>query len=329
MKMSYSSKIASTRYRFLLPFSLWIALFGLFLVQCEEEEEEEKVEVGGEKLTCESLAVNLVNGSLTKEHPEVGLIVITEGNGNAGTCTGTFVSANTMITAAHCIDNTENGNAYYVPGIRPSLSDGSATFIKAEKVFHLDKTSEDFASQSQSAFDEIIYKDIAVLVFPDVTAPAVAGIAATNPQADEEVTLVGYGATKTVDIMTAADSDNGRRMGQSLIADSMPATPDDDRLIFIGGFTSEESEAVLGEKSLVSKGDSGGPILHDGKLAGVLSSASVTAEDPPKYYGIYNSLLSAEVQELFDRARAGGAVIPEPGEETVPAELASYAENCL
>ncbi len=70
----------------------------------------------------EESCYSVVNGQKTSSFKAVALIVYAEGDG-LFTCTGTFVSHNTMVTAAHCVPENLNDSLTFIPGNYVDLGD--------------------------------------------------------------------------------------------------------------------------------------------------------------------------------------------------------------
>lgn len=295
-------------------------LCAVSLVACGEKKEETEEEASGACDDSSSLA--LVNGHETTEYSAVGLIIMD----NKAACTGTFVSATTMITAAHCVNTSENGGIIYIPGAKPNFQDPNLVYVEALKVVHLGKTSDDFvASDSPSA--ELRLSDLAVVIFPPATAPAVVGLTSRRPGADDVVTMVGYGLTQLIDQIDDTPHDPSRVVGTNKIEDAPNDPAFEPSQLHLGFVTEAESVDADGAAAMVSKGDSGGPILLDGALAGIASQAGATVSSPVVYHGVYNDAIGAKALELYAAARAEGAVIPEPGDEPATEELGTYEEQ--
>lgn len=56
---------------------------------------------------------NLINGQATNWHPEVGYLVTVRTDGSAQACTATLIRRQTVISAAHCVDNYVSGYIYF------------------------------------------------------------------------------------------------------------------------------------------------------------------------------------------------------------------------
>jgi Trypsin len=274
---------------------------------------------------------SLVNGKESSEHPAVVLIVQQKSTG-VGVCTGTFVSSSTLITAAHCINSQPNGGIYYFPGSKPNLQAPTSPAIKATKAFHLGKTIEYFEGLNgniQPALD-----DLAIVVFPEGTAPAAVGLVGAKPPLEETVTMIGFGSTHVVGSPNLSNYTIARRIGTNKIKLAPNFQDFHPEQILVGYISEQASQNANGALSLASNGDSGGPILAGGLIAGIASTASFYPTTPALHFASYNSVNGPEAIQLIAQARQGGASIPEFGEvvdlknpNTLPSET-STPVNC-
>jgi V8-like Glu-specific endopeptidase len=257
--------------------------------------------------------LNLVNGVQTTEHPAVGLIIQRISSTSVESCTGTFVSSSAMVTAAHCIGSTPNGNISFYPGAQPNWQKPDPKPIAATKVFHLGKTKEDFDKLGPNP--EPVLEDIAIILFPEGTAPAALGLTTKRPPVDQTVTLVGFGSTHKVGSSNLNDYVIARRAGTNKIK-LFPDYPEyNPGQIMIGFITELQSTNAKGSLAVASNGDSGGPMISDGLLAGVSSTSAIADPAPGILFSSYTSVNSPEAVRLFAAAKAGGANIPALGEK--------------
>jgi hypothetical protein len=152
-----------------------------------------------------------------------------------GNCTGTFVSDNTLLTAAHCI--------------------GSSQTVRINRRINATSTKVLIHPETRRT-GRIGAYDIAVAIFPDNTAPATVPVYPQNPASGQEAVFVGYG-----------QSNNGagagtKRMGRNKIRDVSGDVIRSRR---------STSNAGSGEDVSVAPGDSGGPLFIDGHIAGITS----------------------------------------------------------
>lgn len=153
-------------------------------------------------------------------------------------CTATFVSHNTMVTAAHCTLQTRVIALPELGGVRSVKVYGYPSRFPA-----------------LGTIDDP--NDVAVVVFPDNTAPAHARLATKEPKKGDAVTLVGYGSC--TEFRGPAETLK-RCRGTNTIAEIDAETM----------IVTRESGGVL-----LSKGDSGGPLFTDGnQIIGVANSGN-------------------------------------------------------
>jgi secreted trypsin-like serine protease len=142
-------------------------------------------------------------------------------------CTGTFVSHNTMLTAAHCVDEHRVVTLDELGGVR-----SNAVHQYPRNIVR----------------GVIDANDVAVVLFPDHTAKAFTKLADRAPAKGDSVFLVGYGSC----VKFLGPTDTMGRCGGKNVIDAIES---DSRI------RSTAKDGVF-----VSKGDSGGPLLTDGDL---------------------------------------------------------------
>ena len=263
----------------------------------------------------------LVGGELTREHAYVSLVMAKLDDGFS-TCTGTWVSDNTMITASHCVWNTESGDAVYIPGTGDVLTVKSSTVafergIKSIKAIIGSPIKTIGGINTDKKMLEGI-RDIAVLIFPPNTAPAYTSLLERSINPNDQLTLVGYGDIKTpVKNAPAKTSiDARRRKGSNRLAQIDPALKSqfgEDYYIVAGDSVSDG--VTDNDKAIVGHGDSGGPMLVGDTLGGVAVLTLTTPDDLKKYVngatgvGFHASLQSSFAQDLLKKAEAAGAKV--------------------
>lgn len=149
-------------------------------------------------------------------------------------CSGTFVSGNTILTAAHCLTDDNNGE------IR--AGDVRYKNTTASKLFRHSKY-EDGSGQTRDSGGLDIY-DVGVLVFASEIAPAHVDLAPAEPAVGTKVLMVGYGDT---------DRSNAgvKFKGENAIAGIQQN----------GMLRVQRADGVT-----AGSGDSGGTVLANGKL---------------------------------------------------------------
>lgn len=267
---------------------------------------------------------NVINGKETTDYPSVGLIAeLDEKNVVGGTCTGTWVGSNTMITAAHCITAGSLTELVYLKG--NSISTGEtiqeaekivATGIKPSKVIvNADELLHGNLQNDLIEMD-IAYKDMAVLIFDKDVAPATTKILDRLPSDKEAAVIVGFGATSSSVRTAEAGEKSTKRVGKNHVvvrSELNEAFPD---LLIMFGRGETKDTSGKATDSLSGAGDSGGPIFVDGALAGVVSNgaASEEVQDLSEQLGenadnmtVYASMNSTFAKALLDKAKKAGA----------------------
>lgn len=153
---------------------------------------------------------------------------------DGGKCTGTFVSDTTLITAAHCVVDTET----------VTVMENSAVSTKI--MFH--RKYDDSLSQQQY--------DLAVVLFPTGSAPAWTSLVSAPFEEGDEATIIGYGCTD----WKKRRSSGVRRLGTTYVVD-------------VNEETGVIKSNLRGGAS-VCPGDSGGPLLAGEFVGGIASTGN-------------------------------------------------------
>jgi hypothetical protein len=209
------------------------------------------------------------------EYPEVVKLKLNNGQ---GMCTGTFVSSNTLITAAHCV---KSGVVEY-------------NGVKAIDLIY------------DHTYTELHDKDFAVVIFPEGTAPATAQIITKAPKEGDEFVIVGYGNNDNIRETGAGKKRKGSNKISSIT---------NDMIIFYGSAATQGT--ATGENATSGKGDSGGPLFIDGQLAAVTCCGMVAqdVEGKPFSISMYVNVQGQYSQQQVKEALSRGAKIP--GEGTI------------
>jgi V8-like Glu-specific endopeptidase len=240
--------------------------FLLLLVSCAAEPPIDKRSV-----FVDSCLSNVVNGKKTKLFP--GVVAVTMNN---KMCSGVFVSGNTLLTAAHCSDETATGGISYKTK-------------KPVSVFHSGKVGSDKSK---------VREDLLVAVFGETVADQYETISLSPPAKDNIISIVGFGQT---DFVQNNLSDGYKRVGTNKVKDILANET-------IISYESPKSTAGLaeGELAMAGRGDSGGGVFNkSGKLVGIVSRGSIG--ETLIEYDV--NLFSKESLEILDRAEAAGGKV--------------------
>jgi trypsin len=197
-------------------------------------------------------------------------------------CTGTFVSATTVLTAAHCLVDFDRAGDLRLKGKN----------TPAKALYYNDAYDPD--DVTTWSFDQ------GVVVFPAGTAPATLGFAARAPAKGDTVTIAGYGQT---DLEKGSGNGLGTlRYGTNVIDDLFDG--------LITYWAPIEATTSDGENAGSSYGDSGGPLLVGGKLAG--TCVGETSRKTSSFRDTYANVYSSAYRDfLRDAVREAGADVPE------------------
>lgn len=194
-----------------------------------------------------SRADDIIDGKASAGHPAVGVVRLSAAQ---SFCTGTLIAPNVVLTAGHCIEGDEIADAFFT-GAGKAVADSSTDPATLGMVRHAVieqlryPTFEYFYSCPNAELDVALLR----LETPVTDIEPVA--LGSAPGADTECTAVGFG-------MHEADGGEeflGKREAQVKIVGAPRPT-------------SLDVGAVTG---IARHGDSGGPLLCDGKLVATTS----------------------------------------------------------
>ena len=156
-----------------------VILFGLFstilLVGCSDE----PMNVPPAPSSDSELFMKLVNGRLTSDRPEVGLLKLPQ-----GICTATLVAPDVIITAAHCVGYETHHNGGNLGQFNVEVGNSFQSF-PISKIISL--------GQELGANDIAVAK-LSVNVPRDMAQPA--PVAVQTPNIGNSLTVYGYGCTR-------------------------------------------------------------------------------------------------------------------------------------
>ncbi len=223
--------------------------------------------LGGCKFNVSDSNVKVVNGRKTTagEFPAVVQLRTDMGGGRSAMCTATWVSDQTIMTAAHCIDEAIGGGAS-----RVSVKDGTGTGAVATGLHVYPNWNRDH--------------DVAVLVFKPGSSSSWMSIAGRQAKVGDQMAIVGYGKNDHLD-----NSSGGvRRTGTNTVIEVNSSG----RISFDGYVSPKNND---GSKVTNSQGDSGGPLIIDSKLFGVSSTVSPNYPRRGVNRGNYESMRAPKV----------------------------------
>ena len=270
---------------------------------------KDKVRITGALSGKRSQCYGVINGKLTNKYPGVVLLAREEGEYIVSRCTGTFVSDSTVITAAHCVGDSQTSMLVFVEdcagGSDPVIANSTA-------VYHHGFTAEDFdAAVTPAAQNNLFKLDLAIVTFPPETATTFRELSAKRVDVDDEVHFVGFGVEFAPDHRDADKTikfeNIKKREGRNTVTEeSMTYAKGTDNIAIIYDRNLAVSQAK-GEYSNIAQGDSGGPLFLGDNLAGVTSSGSIVEiEGSTTDFGFFTDLHSDDSRQLITEVSEEG-----------------------
>lgn len=198
-------------------------------------------------------------------------------------CTGTFVSPTTIITAAHCADH-----GFTFKGVKTRSYQSMPEYLGIPWDWK---------------------NDVRVLIFPQPVAPAWMPVVNEPVFPGLHVVLAGFGRY---------DDINGRHDGRFRFGTNIVSGLENNgHHITIEGTRFEKIDGAEGTQSTTGPGDSGGPLLWNGRLAGTLYGGSAIGPSLKKSY--FMNLTHPEVRAFLNAQIArNGADIRFSDQGSVP-----------
>ncbi len=187
-------------------------------------------------------AKNKLINAISIDNGDYPAVVRIEPNG----CTGTFIDHNLAITAGHCVCNKRRVNQH----------------IEVETHYYKVKTLRVFVHTHYNCQNpRVASNDIAILLFPDNSSPAIRYVAKQKPKIGSNAILVGFGSSE--------DSNYGvKKRGMNTI-DSISYD-----YIYLKDNSLDDSPPTPGFNTMPKNGDSGGPLFVNDELVGTVTGGN-------------------------------------------------------
>lgn len=202
--------------------------------------------------------IKVANGTVIPETSFPSVVLLYDQKGSI--CTGTFVTEEIVLTAAHCTmsgDVDAEGNVDLTLGIIEveDMSAGKAKLVaKSTKIVR--NTAWDKAGRAVNRYD------LGLVYFPAGTAKALSKISSSPARRGDDFTIVGYGLNQTNDLSDGSSAGT-KRAGDNTVSSVSGG--------FIQFYGATKTSTGDGSNASSSSGDSGGPLFIDGDIAGVTS----------------------------------------------------------
>jgi hypothetical protein len=193
-------------------------------------------------------------------------------NAEGSSCTATFIRANVLLTAAHCVKNRN------IPVVVKQLE------VASKNIF----VHPNYVGASKDP------NDVALVFFPDSVSDQFLPVDYNLPAPGEPVQLIGFGDNQFTDGLDSTGSSEIKRTGFNQVEQVV-----DGKITVVGqrGANAPDSESPDGKLSSVAPGDSGGPLVSkSGTIIGIASFVTMPSETTIR--SSYTSL--ASVREFVE-----------------------------
>ena len=273
----------------LVQISLTVAL-----AACTNQVVEKAGRPSGLRNSSNGQCPKILNGIVVDNVRAVVSLITKYQDGSEGGCTGTFLGDNVVLTASHCTENTATGSVELADGTKAvaMVRGWTVEDKKEDRAYH--DGSPEFKDNTISFLKDSDRdsRDIAVLIFPSGTSSSWRNIAPNPPKVGDTIMIAGYGRTS----FNQDDSPDGKvRYGSNRI-DFLK----DGLLIFE---SAAGTHPTAGQDSTSGHGDSGGPVLYEEGVVGVIAAGGTTQADYDAY------LFSESNLKVLEEAESKGAHI--------------------
>ena len=245
--------------------------------------------LGFSAVACKTMSdssVKVANGQKdTQSFPGVVELVTYSQDGKPmWRCTGSVVSRDLILTAAHCLTPADRIDHIQVRGIiAPFDVQGG---VKAERFW----TPPDYRNEGA-----VSHNDVGFVQLPQNSAPvaAIMNLSSLPAAPDMPVTLIGYG-------IEAADTQSGgsiRRSGHNVVDDL-------DSVHQYRIIVKSLDQRNFTNLSQTMPGDSGGPLLSPaGEILGIVGKGRTVVRDVP--YVFYNNIHATDIARFILKSLPG------------------------
>ncbi len=233
-----------------------------------------------------------------------------------GRCTGTVVTDDLVMTAAHCVSKPGAGRVKSVDifvkesDVVSPPSFGPKSLSSSDFIVHPNHVPWDTKPDS---FVEAIASDIAFIRFTKgaLVGFAKASLAKATPEVGDQVTIVGYGR----DQIGLSGAGGKRHIGRSKIA-VLDTESQGSAIVVTSKPMFDENKKLSHFPAIINIGDSGGPLFDAlGAVIGVASLANTMDKGLDEYASFYVNLFHPQVaafvqQQLASSLKSASPQVP-------------------